>query len=79
MFTLERGGYKCICDGCGAVTYTGQRSFQQAVNVTSREENWEHRRLKGKNWRNYCLRCVEESNVDQDIAGLRFLARASGE
>jgi hypothetical protein len=79
MFTLENGKYKCECDGCGTVTYTGQRSFQQAVNVTSREEGWEHRRVKGSAWRNYCQRCAEESNVDQDIAGLHFFRSAGGE
>lgn len=79
MFTLQGGQYKCECDGCGATIYTGQRSFQQAVNVTSREENWEHRRLKGGGWRNYCPSCAERSDVDLDIAGLNFFTKASSE
>ena len=77
MFTLEGGKYKCECDGCGVVTYTGQRSFQQAVNVTSREENWEHRRLKDGNWRNFCPRCAKDSHIDLDVAGLHFFRKAS--
>jgi len=55
--------------GCGAAIYTGQRLFQQAVNITSREENWEHRKLKGGMWRNYCPQCAGESDLDPDLAG----------
>lgn len=79
MFVLERGQYKCVCDGCGQVAYTGQRSFQQAVNVTTREEGWEHRRMKDRTWRNYCPSCTEHGDVDAEIAGLHFFKKASSE
>ncbi len=69
MFKQKDGKYQIECDGgCGAVNYTGQRSFHQARNVSS-VENWEHRRPPNGKWRNYCPRCAEEANIDLELAG----------
>jgi hypothetical protein len=37
---LEDRTWKAECDGCGEVSRTGQKSFQQAVNYISRAEGW---------------------------------------
>jgi hypothetical protein len=38
---LEDRTWKVVCDGCGEVIHTGQKSFQQAVNYISRAESWD--------------------------------------
>ena len=47
------------CDGCDhAAIDTGQRSFQQAVNYTSRAEGWEVRKIRDE-WWTICPRCAD--------------------
>jgi hypothetical protein len=80
MFKLVNGRYQVKCDGfgCDTVNYTGQRSFHQARNV-SKEDNWEHRRLTGGSWLNFCPRCAEDAYNDRDNAGLYFFKKSASE
>jgi hypothetical protein len=74
MIILEGGVYIASCDLCGESINTGLRSMQQVANYLSRVENWENRKLK-TGWRNYCPKCGEESDPDQDVAGIGFIRR----
>lgn len=79
MFSRIQGKYEIECDNqCGAVLRTRLSSFHQARNL-SVVEGWEHQRIEGREWRNYCPRCAEEAmNPDLDRVGVYFF-KASGE
>jgi hypothetical protein len=69
----QDGKYVFECDGgCGAVNRTGVKSFQQAVNVSSRSDGWDHRRPHGRDWENYCPSCAERANPAAELAGVYF-------
>jgi hypothetical protein len=77
MIELTNGKYRIECDGgCGAVNFTGQRSFHQARNV-SEVEGWEHRGVRGV-WHNYCPQCAE-TDPAVDLAGLHFFKEVADE
>ncbi len=72
MIVQEGGKWKAECDGyCGTVCFTGQKSFQQAVNYLSRAEDWDNRKVQGT-WRNYCPRCAGVGDPDLELAGIGF-------
>jgi hypothetical protein len=67
----ENGRYVFECDGgCGAVNRTDLKSFQQAVNVSTRADGWDHRRRDGRNWENYCPNCAEYAEPAEELAGI---------
>ena len=52
-------------------------AFQQAVNISSRSDGWDHRRPKGRDWKNYCPSCAEQPNPAAELAGLYFGKKSS--
>jgi hypothetical protein len=74
------GKYEIECDGeCGAVLYSGLKSFHQARNL-SVVEGWEHRKGEYRDWQNYCPSCSEEiNNPELDRVGLHFFRKVANE